>query len=161
MTGRAATFSESIVIKASPETSFAYLGDPATAPIVDPAVISYEPDTLPMGVGTVNTVRARLFPLPFAMTMTSRVLEWEPGRRMVIESIRPARPVKGTATHVFEPHPHGTLYTWSMAITPTIPGDRLFASLFSRFMQSNARKQQQRLKAILEREETNISQPGL
>ena len=36
------------------------------------------------------------------MTMVSRTLEWEQGRKMVLESIRPARPVRGRATHLFK-----------------------------------------------------------
>ncbi len=51
------SFSESIVIKASPEDAFAYLGDPATAERIDPAIISYVPDTVPMAVGTKPTPR--------------------------------------------------------------------------------------------------------
>jgi hypothetical protein len=39
-------FSESIVMRATPERAFAYLADPTTAPIIDPAVISYEPDAV-------------------------------------------------------------------------------------------------------------------
>lgn len=40
-----AGFAESIMLKAPPEEAFAYLGDPSTATTVDPAVISYEPDS--------------------------------------------------------------------------------------------------------------------
>ena len=47
-------FTESIVMRTSPERAFNYLADPATAHVIDPAVISYEPDTLPMRAGTVN-----------------------------------------------------------------------------------------------------------
>ena len=148
-----ATFSESIVIEVSPEVAFAYLGDPDTASVIDPAVVSYVSDTNPMGVGSVNTVRVRLFRLPFALTTTTRVLEWEPGHRMVIESVRPARPVKGTATHLFEPHPLGTLYTWAMEITPTGVGGGILAPIFARFMRTNARRQQGRFKATMERDE--------
>lgn len=151
-----AAFSESIVIEASPEDAFAYLGDPNTASVIDPAVVSYVSDTNPMGVGSVNTVRVRLFRLPFVLTTTTRVLEWEPGHRMVIESVRPARPVKGTATHLFEPHPLGTLYTWAMEITPTGVGGGILAPIFARFMRSNARRQQERFKAIMERDGTTL-----
>jgi carbon monoxide dehydrogenase subunit G len=143
------SFRESIVIRVSPEAAFAYLGDPSTATEIDPAVISYEPDTVPMGVGTRNKVRFRMFGL--RMKMYSEVLEWEVGRRMVIRSIKPRRPVVGTATHSFEPHKEGTLYTWAMEVEPTMPGGWLFARLFTRFMRDAARKQQRRFKEIMER----------
>jgi hypothetical protein len=60
------SFAESVVIKTSPEAAFAYLGDPRTATIIDPAVISYEADTDPMGVGTVNRVRFRAWGMPMS-----------------------------------------------------------------------------------------------
>ena len=144
-------FSESTVIHATPERAFAYLADPATAPIIDPAVISYEPDSLPMRAGTTNTVRVRLFGIP--MTMVSRTMEWEEGRRMVLESIRPARPVRGRATHLFEPHPEGVRYTWSMEMTPVGPGGRVAARLMTVMMRRNARQQQARFKRALEQED--------
>ena len=144
-------FSESTVIHATPARAFAYLADPATAPIIDPAVISYEPDSLPMRAGTTNTVRVRLFGLP--MTMVSRTMEWEEGRRMVLESIRPARPVRGRATHLFEPHPEGVRYTWSMEMTPVGPGGRVAARLMTVMMRRNARQQQARFKRALEQED--------
>lgn len=146
--GHVSRFSESIVIRTSPEDAFAYLGDPATATKIDPAIISYAPDTVPMAVGTINTVKARMFGM--RLTTVTQVLVWEPGRRMVIESVRPSRPVKGIATHLFEPHPDGTLYTWAMDIVPTGFGGGIAARFFRRFMQRNARKQQVLLKQALE-----------
>ena len=142
------SFRESIVIHATPADAFSYLADPATAPIIDPAVISYEPDTDPMAGGTRNKIRFRM--LGLRLTMYSQVMEWEPGRRMVIESLKPSWPVRGRATHTFEPHEEGTLYTWAMDITPASPLGFLFAGMFSRFMQKNARGQQQRFKAAME-----------
>ena len=141
-------FSESIVIRTTPEMAFAYLADPATAPIIDPAVISYEPDSLPMRAGTTNTIRARFFGVP--ATMVSRTIEWDEGRRMVLESIKPARPVRGRATHLFEPHPDGVRYTWSMEMTPVGPGGRIAARLMTVLMRRNARQQQVRIKRALE-----------
>jgi hypothetical protein len=145
---RAARFSESIVIKAPPSDAFAYLGNPETATIIDPAVVSYVPDTVPMAVGTTNTVKVRMFGL--RLTTVTRVLVWEEGRRMVIESVRPSRPVKGIATHTFASHAEGTLYTWSMEIVPTLVGGRFFAAFFCRFMRMNARRQQARFKQAME-----------
>ena len=142
------SFSESIVIHATPAEAFDYLADPSTASVIDPAVISYEPDTDPMQVGTRNKIRFRM--LGIRLTMYSQVREWEPSHRMVIESVKPAWPVRGVATHTFEPHADGTLYTWAMEIRPA-PMGFLFSGLFSNFMQKNARGQQQRFKDAIER----------
>ena len=141
-------FSESVVIRTTPERAFAYLADPATAPVIDPAVISYEPDSLPMRAGTTNTIHVRMYGLP--LTMVSRTLEWEEGRRMVVESIRPARPVVARATHLFEPHPDGTRYTWSMEMVPNGLGGRLMARVMTWAMRRNARRQQARFKQVMQ-----------
>jgi hypothetical protein len=141
-------FSESIIIKSSPQAAFAYLADPATASIIDPAVISYVPDSLPMRIGTRNTIRVRMYGIP--VTMVSRTIEWEEGRRMVIESVQPARPIRGTATHLFEEILEGTRYTWSMEITPTGFGGRFFGRVMTIAMRRNARKQQARFKRVME-----------
>lgn len=142
------SFSESIIIKSSPGAAFSYLGNPQTATLIDPAVIYYRPEHLPMGVGIRNHIKARVY--GFSMKMVTETKVWEEGRRMVIESVKPSRPLKGIATHMFEPHELGTLYTWSMEIIPTSLGGNLAAKLFRRFMQKNARKQQARFKEIME-----------
>lgn len=141
-------FSESIDIGASAEAAFAYLADPVTAHVIDPAVISYEPDTIPMRVGTRNTIRTRMYGIP--MTMVSRVVEWEDGRRMVMESVEPSRPMRAVATHLFESHPDGTRYTWSMEMAPTAAGGGLMCRLMTVVMRRNARRQQARFKAVME-----------
>jgi hypothetical protein len=141
-------FSESIVIKVPREKAFAYLADPATAHIIDPAVISYVPDSLPMRPGVRNTIRVRMFGI--RMTMVSEVREWEEGRRMVMESVQPERPMRGIATHLFEPHPEGTRYTWSMEMTPNGFGGRLLCRFMSWFMRRNAAAQQARFKQVME-----------
>jgi len=143
-----AGFSESIVLWVSPQEAFAYLGDPSTATTVDPAVISYEPDCIPMKAGTTSRVRARLGLLP--VSMTTRVRIWEEGRLMVIETVRPAHPFRAVATHLFEEHPEGTTYSWSMDFSPTLPGGGLVAALASRLMRRAVKAQQARFKEIME-----------
>ena len=69
---------------------------------------------------------------------------------MVIESVKPARPFKATATHLFDSHPHGTLYGWSMEFAPNLPGGGLVARLASRLMRRAVRAQQRRFKEIME-----------
>jgi len=144
-----AGFAESIVLKVPPEEAFAYLGDPSTATAVDPAVISYEPDSIPMKAGTISRVRARLGVIP--VSMTTRVRAWEEGRRMVIETVRPAYPFRAVATHLFEKHPEGATYTWSMDFSPTFPGGGLVAAVSSRLMRRAVKAQQVRFKEIMER----------
>lgn len=137
-------------MRTSPDRAFAYLGDPSTASTVDPAVISYEPDSIPMRAGTRSRVRARMLGVP--VTMTTQVVVWEEGRRMVIKSVNPSRPFRATATHLFEAHPEGTHYTWSMEFEPTFPGGGLPARLASRIMRGAAKAQQKRFKKIMETE---------
>jgi hypothetical protein len=148
------SFAESVILHATPEAAFAYLGDPRTATTVDPAVISYDSDTDPMGVGAVNHVRFRAWGL--RMSVTTRVLAWDVGRLMVIETIRPARPFVATATHQFEPHPQGTRYTWSMTFRSTAPGGRIAAWFASRFMRRAARIQQARFSQLMEDAEPQL-----
>jgi len=131
-------------MRVSPKAAFACLADP----VIDPGVRSCVPDALPMRAGTVNTVRARLNGLP--LMMKSRTVEWDEDRRMVMESVRPARPVRAVAIHLFEPHPDGVRYTWSMEMIPAGPGGGLAARLMTVVMRRNARRQQTRFKAAVE-----------
>ena len=58
----------SIDIDVPAAVAFAFLADPSTARIIDPAVRSYEPDELPMREGTRNTIRFRMWGLPVTAT---------------------------------------------------------------------------------------------
>ena len=140
-------FSRSIILPVSPIEAFAYLGDPTTASIVDPAVISYESDMSPMDVGAHNKVRFRMFGL--VLSAESVVLTWAPGELMVIESVRPARPARGIATHRFEVHPGGTLYTWSMEFLPTIPGGWIAARIAAWGFGRAVQRQQERFRDLM------------
>jgi hypothetical protein len=143
-----ASFSEVIAIDVPPEYVFDFLADPSTAPIIDPAVIEYRPDVLPMREGVHVQTRMRAWGVP--TTIESVVTEWEPGRRMAMDGVRPRRPMNVSATHTFEPSPEGCLYTWSMTFEPNVPLGRLAAVLSCRFMHRNATRQQQRVKAHVE-----------
>lgn len=145
---RSREFSESVFISATPEDAFDYLGDPRTARIIDPAVVYYRPERLPMGVGIRNHIKARGFGVPLRMISETKV--WEPGRLMVIESVTPGRPFKATATHRFEPQHGGVVYTWRMEFAPNAIGGGIAAALACRFMRRNARKQQATFRRILE-----------
>jgi hypothetical protein len=69
---------------------------------------------------------------------------------MVIETVRPAHPFRAVATHLFEEHPEGTTYSWSMDFSPTLPGGGLVAALASRLMRRAVKAQQARFKEIME-----------
>lgn len=143
------SFDETIEMAVPPQFAFDFLADPSTATVIDPAVREYRPDTDPMALGTRNHIRFKMWGLP--VTVTSLVTEWEPGRRMMMENVRPSRPTRAIATHAFEPAGSGCRYTWSMEMQPTGLGGGVVARLFCRFMRNNARAQQIRFKAEVER----------
>lgn len=142
-------FSTSIVIRVSPARVFSFLADPSTARVIDPAIVSYEPDGGTMGLGVHNRIRLRMLGIP--MQVVSETTVWKPDALMVFRSIKPAKPVVTLATHSFEAHPDGTTYTWSMEFVPTGFGGRLVATVAARMFERNARVQQQRVRAELER----------
>ena len=142
-------FSETTRFGVPAEYAFAFLADPSTAPVIDPAVREYKPDSLPMREGTRNLIRFRMWGLP--MHVVSVVREWEPGRRMVLENVKPSRPVRAIATHSFTPDGEGCTYTWSMEFQSSGPLGTLVGTVFARFMRSNAKAQQRRFKAEVER----------
>jgi hypothetical protein len=145
-----ATVSETIVLDVPAHYAFNFLADPATAKVIDPAILEYRPDPLPMRLGTRNAIRLRMWGVP--LRATSIVKEWQPGARMVMASERPARPVRVVAHHHFEPTgPDRCRYTWQIDVVPTGPFGTLAARLFSRFLRSNAAIQQDRFKAAVER----------
>jgi len=139
----------SIQLGVPAEFAFDFIADPSTARLIDPSVREYRPDTLPMRVGTVNQVRFRMFGLP--VRATSVVREWDPGRRMRMESTRPARPVKVVAEHTFEPNGDGCTYTWAIETTPVGVIGRPAAALMARFWKANAAKQQANVRREVER----------
>lgn len=142
------TFSVTTLIQASPDRVFWFLADPSTASVIDPAVVSYEPDGGIMGLGVTNHIRMKMLGIP--INLTSETTEWEPGRKMAFRSTKPGRPVIGVATHLFEPSPEGTLYTWSMEFVPTVVGGRVLAALSAALLGRNARAQGERVRRVLE-----------
>ena len=104
--------------------------------MIDPAVMSYEPEGGAMGLGVRNHIRMKMLGIP--VKLTSETIEWEPGRRMGFRSIKPARPAIGVATHLFERCPEGSLYTWSMEFVPTGVGGRAIAGLSAALLRRNA-----------------------
>ena len=140
-------FAVTTLIRATPAQVFWFMAEPSTAPVIDPAVISYEPIGGTMGLGVKNRIRVRMLGIP--LTVTSETIEWEPVERMSFRSIEPGRPAIGLATHRFEACPDGTLYTWSMDFVPTGVGGRIAAVLSAAMFERNAIAQQERVRRVL------------
>ncbi len=141
-------FSVATRIRATPARVFWFLADPSTAPVIDPAVVSYEPEGGTMGLGVKNHIRMKMLGIP--VKLTTETIEWEPGTRMGFRSIKPGRPVIVVATHLFEPCPEGTLYTWAMDFVPTGVGGRVMAGLSTALLGRNAIAQGERVRRVLE-----------
>lgn len=144
----AARFSESIDLRVPPAYAFDFLADPSTAPIIDPAVIEYRPDELPMRQGVRVKIRMRAWGVP--TSIESVVAEWVPGRTMVMQGVRPSRPMTVTATHSFDSSMEGCTYSWAMTFEPNAPFGRFVVAPSCRFMRRNAQRQQQRFKTHVE-----------
>ena len=142
------TFSVTTLIRATPDQVFWFLGDPSTAAVIDPAVVSYEPEGGTMGVGIRNHIRLKMLGIP--LSIVSETTEWEPGERMTFRSIEPGRPAIGLATHRFDAYPEGTRYTWSMDFVPTGVGGKFAAVVAARMLERNAVAQQDRVRRVLE-----------
>ena len=141
-------FSVTTLIRATPDQVFWFLGDPSTAAVIDPAVVSYEPEGGTMGVGIRNHIRLKMLGIP--LSIVSETTEWEPGERMSFRSIEPGRPAIGLATHRFEACPDGTIYTWSMEFVPVGVGGRIAAAVSAAMFRRNAVAQQERVRRVLD-----------
>ena len=123
-------FEGSVVLPVPPEQAFAIVGDPDNGPKIDPMIRRYEPEGGAMREGGHNNIRGRAFGFPIRMVSITR--EWDPPRRMVLESVKPARPVRMTLTQTFEPHPEGTLLTYRADIDGFGPAAIAFRWFISR-----------------------------
>ena len=142
------TFTVTTQIRATPAQVFWFLADPSTASVIDPAVVTYEPDGGTMGLGVTNRARLRMMGLP--VTLTTETVTWEPGRAMGFRSVRPARPAIGVATHLFEECRDGTSYSWSMTFVPTSFGGRVVSRVAVGLFERNAVLQQERVRIVIE-----------
>ena len=142
-------FSETTRLGVPARVAFALLADPSTATLIDPAIREYRPGQVPLRVGTRVQIRLRAWGLP--LRAESVVREWEDGRRMVMESVRPARPVRVVAAHTFGPDGDGCTYTWAVDVVPTGCAGRPAAWALRRFLRGNARAQQARFRREVER----------
>ena len=143
------TFSCHTDLAAPPAKVFGYLADPSTAPVIDPAIISYEPDGGTMGLGVHNTITLRV--LGLRLRSVSETVAWEPPRHMAFRSIAPRHPITIDATHLFadDADTGGTHYTWSMTITATNALGRVAGPVAAWAFRRNAHAQQERLAQVL------------
>lgn len=132
------TFEESIVLPVPPERAFDLIGDPRNGPRIDPMIRSYEPEGGVMREGGRNNIRGRVLGLPYRAVSETTV--WDPPRRMVLDSVKPARPVRMTLTQLFEPHPKGTRLTYRMEVRGTMPGPAIVARAVRWFVARNFRR---------------------
>ena len=123
-------FEESVVLPVEPDRAFAIVGDPENGPKIDPMIIRYEPEGGAMREGGLNHIRGRVFGIPIQIVSVTR--EWDPPRRMVLENIKPARPVRMRLTQTFEPHRHGTLLTYHADLDGFGPAARVFRWFIAR-----------------------------
>jgi carbon monoxide dehydrogenase subunit G len=128
-----AIFEGSVVLHATPDRAFAIIGDPENGPKIDPMITRYEPEGGVMHEGGRNHIRMRAFGIPIRVVSITR--EWQPPRLMVLENVKPTRPVRMTLTQTFEPHPEGTLLTYRAEINGFAPAAALFRWLVARNFQ--------------------------
>ncbi len=142
-------FSESVELAVPGPYVFAFLMDVSKAKEIDPAVIEFVCEPYPPRVGTRNKICFRMWGLRWrATTIVEELVE---NRRGVIRSLKPSWPLQMRVTHSVDPTPSGCRYTWATEFTTRNPIGIPFAIMMNRFFRNNARVQQQRLKAIVER----------
>lgn len=139
-----AIFEGSVVLPLPPERAFKVVGDPGNGPRIDPMILSYSPEGGSMREGGRNHIRLRAFGLPMRVESITR--EWKPPHRMVLENVKPSRPVRMTLTQTFESHPEGTLLTYHADIF----GFRPAASLFRWFVARNFQRAIPRLLDLIQ-----------
>ncbi len=140
----------SSVIRATPGDVFAFLANPVTMRIANPSLIAYEPDSIPMRVGTRCRVKGRMFGVTYSIEHV--VTAWDEGRSAAMEVERCAGPGFGraTITVLFEPHDEGTRYTSSIEYRPNGLGSGLLTTIGAIFSRRVLRMEQDRLRRILE-----------
>jgi hypothetical protein len=128
------------LLACTPLEAFDAVNSAELAPVIDPGVRSWTPDSTPIDVGTRFTVRARLGIIP--IRGTTEAIRWDRPALAVYRSIRPSWPFSMTAEHRFEPHDGATRYSWRIDFHVLHPIARpvvwLTARLFRRAMARQA-----------------------
>lgn len=102
------SFSVSTTIAASPSQVFRFLANPSTAAVIDPAVVSYEPEGGTMGLGVNNHLRLKFFGV--TLTLISETIGWEPGPSTRPVGGRRSGPMLGS------PHPRPIVAAGDLAV---------------------------------------------
>ena len=139
--GRTTVIEKQTVLPHPADDVFAALMSPEIAPLIDPAVRTWEPDRRPIGVGTEFRIRGRFQWLP--VRGRSRVTVWDRPAQAVFESLGPTWPLRLIAMHSCEAHDGTTTrYTWSITVEHGAVGRliaRRFAGLVDKSMDDQSR----------------------
>lgn len=133
-------------VRTSPAETFAFVAEPANGPRFDPTIAEISSDPYPMVLGSRNMVRSRM--LGLSVSATSKVVEFEPGRAMTIESVRPAWPARVRAIHRFLPDGAGTRYTYRIEISAA-PGTGFLVGPLVRSWRRGTERAARNLETIL------------
>jgi len=148
ITERVTTVERTTRLPAPPAAGFAAVNTPETAPLIDPGVRVWQPDTDPIAVGTRFTIRGRLGLL--RIRGTSEVVRWDPPERATYRSVSPTWPFRMTAEHRFVERDDGdTDYTWSITFTEMNVMARPLVALAARLFRSAMADQATALTAYL------------
>jgi hypothetical protein len=146
------TVARSIDLRHPADRVFDAVNSPRIAPLIDPGVRRWQPDSEPIGVGTRFEIRGKLQWLPIRGQSVVEV--WEPPRAAVYESVRPRRPISVNTAHLFDPLPDGgTRYTWETLIRHPGRLGRLFARIAAPLLERSIADQHRTLVRWLDREE--------
>lgn len=150
MTRRTTTVERRTALPKPPATVFAVVNSPETAPLIDPAVREWRPDTRPIGVGTRFAIRGRVGPIP--IRGTSELVTWDPPTFAEFRSVAPTWPFRMTARHRFEAGDNGgTDYTWSVSFHEVNVIARPLIALASRLFDDALSNQAKALSLYLDR----------
>jgi hypothetical protein len=120
-------------VSGSTETVFWMLLELAREGGLDSSFEYWSPRQWPPAVGTHNDFKAKVGPL--AMKGVSRFAEFDPPRRLLIESVKPAWPLFTLMSWDLEPIESGTRYSYRMEVSAA-PGagwaGRLMLSVYDR-----------------------------
>ena len=147
MVERTTVVDRTTVISRPPDVVFAAVTSPDTAPLIDPGVREWRPDTEPIGVGTRFTIRGRLGVVP--IRGTSETVRWEPPLLAEFRSVVKS-PAQLIAQHRFEPRADGgTNYTWSITFRERSIISRPLVALTARLFARNLAAQAEALTTYL------------
>jgi Polyketide cyclase / dehydrase and lipid transport len=147
-TSRQVSATRTTRIEASPRAAFDAVNTPEIAPLIDPGVRLWQPDTNPIAVGTRFTIRGKLGILP--IRGVSETVTWDPPYRVVYHSVKPTWPLRMEAEHRFEPDGNRhAVYTWSITFIERNPIARPIIAVALRLFRTAMTNQASALSAYL------------